>query len=78
MEAADFAPLLAFDLGPAHIGGTVLTSWLLMGLLAGFAWLATRRLSVDAPSRIQVLLEGLVGSMEEAIEKAKKLTAEAA
>ena len=67
MEAADFAPLLAFDLGPVHIGGTVLTTWLLMGLLAGFTWLATRRLSVDAPSRIQVLLEGLVGSMEEAI-----------
>jgi F-type H+-transporting ATPase subunit a len=67
MEHADFAPLLSFDLGPFHIGPTVLTTWLLMILLGGFAWLATRRLDIDAPSPLQVLLEGVVGSMEEAI-----------
>lgn len=67
MEHSDFAPLLAFDLGPIHIGATVLTTWLLMILLGGCAWLATRRLSVDAPSRVQIMLEGIVGSMEEAI-----------
>ncbi len=67
MEELDFAPLLSFDLGPVHIGPTVLTTWLLMLLLGGCAWLGTRRLRVEAPSRIQVLLEGIVGSMEEAI-----------
>jgi F-type H+-transporting ATPase subunit a len=39
----------------------------LMALLGGFSWLATRRLSVDEPSRRQAMLEGVVGSMEEAI-----------
>jgi F-type H+-transporting ATPase subunit a len=67
MEQADFAPLLSFDLGPVHIGPTVLTTWLLMALLGGFSWLATRRLSVDNPSRLQAMLEGAVGSIEEAI-----------
>jgi F-type H+-transporting ATPase subunit a len=67
MEQLDFAPLLSFDLGPVHIGPTVLTTWLLMALLGGCAWLATRRLSVDAPSPTQAVLEGVVGSMEEAI-----------
>lgn len=67
MEQLDFAPFLAFDLGPLHIGPTVLTTWLIMALLGGGAWLSTRRLSVDTPSRWQTLLEGAVGSMETAI-----------
>lgn len=67
MEELDFAPLLAFDLGPVHIGPTVLTTWLLMLLLGGGACLATRRLSVSAPTRLQVLVEGIVVSMEAAI-----------
>jgi F-type H+-transporting ATPase subunit a len=67
MEQTDFAPLLSFDLGPIHIGPTVLTTWLLMILLGGFAWLATRKLDVDSPSALQAMLEGVVGSMEEAI-----------
>lgn len=67
MEHADFAPLFSFELGPVHIGPTVLTTWLLMALLGGFSWLATRRLSVDQPSPLQAMLEGVVGSIEEAI-----------
>ncbi|MGZ8244405.1 F0F1 ATP synthase subunit A [Methylomagnum sp.] len=67
MEQADFAPMLSFDLGPAHIGPTVLTTWLIMALLGGFAWLGTRRLSVEAPTPLQAMLEGVVVSMEEAI-----------
>jgi F-type H+-transporting ATPase subunit a len=67
MEQADFAFLLSFDLGPVHVGPTVLTTWLIMALLGGFSWQATRRLSVDRPSQLQVVLEGVVGSIEEAI-----------
>ena len=32
---------LTFDLGPLHIGGTILTTWLLMLILVGFAVLGT-------------------------------------
>jgi F-type H+-transporting ATPase subunit a len=60
----------AFDLGPFHVGTTVLTTWLLMAVLAGAAWLGTRQLSVSAPSRLQSTLEGLVIVIREAIEAA--------
>ena len=67
MEAMDFASWFSFNLGPLHIGPTVLTTWLLTALLGGFAWAATRHLKVDAPSPLQAVLEGMVGAMEEAI-----------
>jgi len=67
MEQTDLTPFLAFDLGPIHIGPTVLTTWLLLLLLGICAGSATRKLSVDHPGSAQVLLEGIVGSMEQAI-----------
>jgi len=59
---------LAFHLGPLSIGPTVLTTWLLMVLLAGLGWFGTRKLSVGAPSRLQTALEGAVLALESAIE----------
>ncbi|CAL1239758.1 F0F1 ATP synthase subunit A [Candidatus Methylocalor cossyra] len=67
MDQADFARWLSFELGPVRIGPTVLTTWLLMILLGGGARWLTRRLSVERPSSSQVLLEGVVGAMEDAI-----------
>jgi len=67
MDDTDFATHLNFSLGPFHIGPTVLTTWLLMLCIGLLAWLGTRRLSVDAPSRFQTLLEGVVATMEAAI-----------
>jgi F-type H+-transporting ATPase subunit a len=59
---------LAFDLGPFHVGATVLTTWLLMGLLAGLGWFGTRRLGVRAPMRLQTGLEGMALALHAAIE----------
>ena len=61
---------LAFQLGPLHIGPTVLTTWLLMALLTGLAWAGTRRLSVVAPTRWQAALEAAVLALHGAIEGA--------
>jgi F-type H+-transporting ATPase subunit a len=61
---------LAFHLGSLAIGTTVLTTWLVMALLTGLAWLGTRRLSVDSPSRLQSMLEGAVLALQDAIEGA--------
>lgn len=61
---------LAFRLGPLHIGATVLTTWLLMALLAGLAWAGTRRLRVEDPSRWQSALEATVLALQGAIEAA--------
>jgi len=70
MGKPELLELLAFHLGPVHVGTTVLTTWLLMALLTGFAWFGTRRLSVAAPSRLQSALEGAVLALEAAIEGA--------
>ena len=70
MGKAELLRLFAFDLGPVHVGATVLTTWLLMILLAGLAWLGTRRLSLDAPTRWQSALEGTVLALQSAIEGA--------
>jgi F-type H+-transporting ATPase subunit a len=70
MGKPEFLEWLAFSLGPIHIGTTVLTTWLLMALLAGAVWLGTRGLSVEAPSRVQTLLEGIVLALQQAIEDA--------
>ncbi len=61
---------LAFQIGPLHIGPTVLTTWLLMALMVAAAFAVTRRLSVTAPSRAQAALEGVVLALQGAINDA--------
>jgi len=68
MGKPEFLEWLAFNLGPLHIGTTVLTTWLLMAVLTGVAWMGTRRLSVESPSRLQMALEGTVLALRQAIE----------
>ena len=70
MGKPEFLELLSFQLGPLHIGPTVLTTWLLMAVLTGVAWLGTRRLSLEAPARLQTALEGAVLALQAAIEGA--------
>lgn len=70
MGKPEFLQLLAFHIGPFAVGATVLTTWLLMALLAGVAWLGTRRLRIDSPSRLQTLLEGVVLALQQTIEDA--------
>ena len=70
MGKPELLELLAFHLGPLHIGATVLTTWLLMAVLAGLARFGTRRMIVEAPSRLQTALEGTVLSLQAAIESA--------
>jgi F-type H+-transporting ATPase subunit a len=56
-----------WQLGPLPLTGTVLTTWLIMLVLGSFCWLVTRRLRVTEPGRLQVMLEGIVAAVEEAI-----------
>ncbi len=70
MGKPEVLELLVFHLGPLHIGTTVLTTWLLMALLAGATWFGTRHLSVASPSRTQTALEGTVLALQQAIEDA--------
>lgn len=68
MEKPELLEALSFALGPIHVGATVLTTWLLMALLAALAGFGTRRLSAHAPTRLQTALEGTALALREAIE----------
>ena len=70
MGKPEFLEWLAFHFGPISVGTTVLTTWLVMALLTGLAWLGTRRLKVDSPSRLQASLEGALLALHDAIESA--------
>jgi F-type H+-transporting ATPase subunit a len=70
MNKPELLQLLTFQIGPLHIGTTVLTTWLLMAVLSGLAWFGTRDMSVEAPSRLQTALEGTVLALQQAIEDA--------
>lgn len=62
-----------FSLGPVPITRPVVTTWAIMLLFALGARLATRRLRLRDPGRLQVALEslvlGIVGQIEEVVQK---------
>ncbi|MFZ4536178.1 F0F1 ATP synthase subunit A [Propionivibrio sp.] len=64
MEAAS----VVFSLGWLKITSTVVTTWGLLLFFGTGCWLVTRRLSVDQPGLVQTALEGVVQSIEAAIE----------
>lgn len=70
MEQGSLLDALGFDLGPLHVGATVIGTWLVMALLGAGAWFGTRRLSVASPSRLQAALEGVVLALQGAIQDA--------
>jgi len=56
-----------FDLGPVPISRPVVTTWVIMAVLALGSWLATRRLKME-PDRRQVVLEAVVVGIVDQIE----------
>lgn len=64
MEAAS----IVFSIGWLRITSTVVTTWGLLLLFGVGCWLATRQLSVDNPGPVQTALEGIVQSIEAAID----------
>ena len=66
-----------FAIGPVEISGVVVTSWVIIGLLALVAWLATRKLE-EIPGPLQCAAEMAVESIENFVagtlgrEKARK------
>lgn len=60
MPAGPFASDVMFRLGPVPITRVVVTTWGLIAVLGGGAYLATRRLRVDTPGKLQSALEVVV------------------
>ena len=55
-----------WSVGPLQVSQTVVTTWVIMALLAVSAWLLTRRLTLR-PAGAQAALEGIVTALEAAI-----------
>ena len=58
------APIVS--LGPVIITNTVLTTWVIIGVIWLLSWLITRRLLIE-PGPLQTAVEGLVSAIEQAI-----------
>ena len=54
------------SMGPVVITSTVLTTWVIMGVLWLLAWLVSRRLSIE-PGPLQTAVEGIVSIIEDAV-----------
>jgi F-type H+-transporting ATPase subunit a len=63
-----------FSIGPLAVTDTVVTTWAIMAALGLFAWLVTRRLTLD-PGPVQTAVEGAVSVIESAIAEVAPLDA---
>jgi F-type H+-transporting ATPase subunit a len=67
MNAPDlFAPGYSLRIGPVTVTETVLVTWGLMAVIAGGAWLVTRRMRRD-PGMLQAAVEGAVETIYGAV-----------
>jgi F-type H+-transporting ATPase subunit a len=57
---------ILFHIGPLAINDAVVTTWIIMALLALFSILATRRLRLQ-PGPLQTALEGSLGAIDDAV-----------
>lgn len=54
------------ELGPVEITSTVLTTWVIIGMIWLVAWMVSRRLRIE-PGPVQVAVEGIVLTIESAV-----------
>jgi F-type H+-transporting ATPase subunit a len=62
-----------WQIGPVPVTQPVAVTWALIAVLAAAAWLATRRLRVDAPGRVQALAELVVQTLRDEIRDTMRL-----
>lgn len=64
MNASPLSTVPLFSVGPVGISAPVLATWAIMAVLVALALVARWRLSVDAPSRLQSVLELFVATVD--------------
>lgn len=67
MESSPLTSTVLFHIGPVAITRPVVTTWIIMAVLALGCWFATRRLAI-LPGRRQAVLEGIVTGIATQIE----------
>jgi len=72
MAASPLTSTILFRAGPVDITRPVVTTWVIIAVLAAASWLVTRRLALR-PNRRQVILEvivtGIMGQIDDVIRK---------
>ena len=76
MTANPFQHEVLWRLGPVGITRPVVVTWGVIAVLALLAWLATRRLSVDRPGRLQAAAEVLLTTLRDEMRSTMKLEPE--
>ncbi|MBF8269271.1 MAG: ATP synthase subunit a [Gammaproteobacteria bacterium] len=66
MSGNEMSPAICLSIGPVEVTETVMTTWLIILLLAGIAWGISRQLRIEA-GPAQSAAEGVIAAMEEAI-----------
>lgn len=66
MAGEDILIKPVIELGPIVITNTVVTTWVIMGVVWLFAWLVSRRLRIE-PGPMQTAVEGIVSAIEDAV-----------
>lgn len=69
MQEPEVFSRVIFTLGPVEVSETVVTTWGIMLVLALFGWLVSRGLQTQ-PKKIQTMAEGIVTTVENAINAA--------
>lgn len=57
-----------FRIGPLVVTNTVVTTWVIMGVLTLLAWITTRRLQLE-PGPLQTAVEGIVVTIDDAVRE---------
>lgn len=73
MNRNPFEHEVLWQLGPVGITRPVVVTWGVIAVLALLAWLATRRLSVDKPGRVQAAAELLLTTLRDEMNSTMKL-----
>ena len=67
MADSDLIIEAVIELGPVAITSTVVTTWVIMGVVWLLSWQISRRLRIE-PGALQTAVEGIVSTIENAIE----------
>lgn len=66
MRRIGISPEIVFSIGGLHIADTVVTTWVVMGVISLISFLATRRLSIR-PSALQEVIEATFEAVEKTV-----------
>jgi F-type H+-transporting ATPase subunit a len=68
VRSVTLSPETVFSIGPVHVTDTVIATWVVIALVSGISFLATRRLTTE-PSFFQEILEAVFEAVEKTVQE---------